>query len=590
MLNQHNTSVSRVSRDGSKAILLSEGGFYVYSKAANTISAPFKSLKPLVASGEWRRPVSGEDSVFVPMEFPTISDEEAAEILAEEEAEDVEELPTEEEIKKEDELSSDSPEKTEDEYDFNSEYDFYAVPSSENPEEVIGVYALDPDDEATLFVWQGGEFVDVSEEEFDSSDMSHWVLVDSESAVQYAQWMDSHPDGEFCSIFNDPTEKALFDSAEADIDWAFIDTLSAVVADASGYSPVERSRNAQKQRRGPGGRFARSPGETPSEPANEETRAVEVKKTYIPAKRNLVLLDNPFNFIVDFIGSASPSSGPAIGGGVGVTAAGEPEQIVGDQAQKDTREKSVPSPDAVYFAIVSKDDARAVQGLLAITKAEDGKPQAWNRNNGEWKLSPDALADLQSITPPPVVKLEEDEVEAVLQGIDKFDTENPEEDKDSPEKAAQASMMDDIRKGYALDNGTFRIKSVEDLFSAIENAPENAEFDIKAHIVKRARAFNRMDVVPEEWRSLGAISQNPLFNSYGEVIIAAGNKGGNEETLKRYWGSGKGAAKIRWGSEGDLTRCHRKLTKYLGSERAWGYCQNLHMRKYGKSNYKKDNG
>lgn len=55
---------------------------------------------------------------------------------------------------------------------------------------------------------------------------------------------------------------------------------------------------------------------------------------------------------------------------------------------------------------------------------------------------------------------------------------------------------------------------------------------------------------------------------------------GNAETLRRYWSTGKGAAKIRWGTPGDWTRCNRLLSKYMGA-RAKGYCQLLHKRNTG---------
>jgi hypothetical protein len=63
-----------------------------------------------------------------------------------------------------------------------------------------------------------------------------------------------------------------------------------------------------------------------------------------------------------------------------------------------------------------------------------------------------------------------------------------------------------------------------------------------------------------------------------EPILAAGGldrNRGNAEELRRYWTSGKGAAKIRWGTPGDWTRCVRNLSKYMGP-RAKGYCQLRH--------------
>lgn len=52
------------------------------------------------------------------------------------------------------------------------------------------------------------------------------------------------------------------------------------------------------------------------------------------------------------------------------------------------------------------------------------------------------------------------------------------------------------------------------------------------------------------------------------------------EKLRRYWSTGRGAAKIRWNTPGDWVRCYRHLKKYMGL-RAKGYCQNLHRRNDG---------
>jgi hypothetical protein len=68
-----------------------------------------------------------------------------------------------------------------------------------------------------------------------------------------------------------------------------------------------------------------------------------------------------------------------------------------------------------------------------------------------------------------------------------------------------------------------------------------------------------------------------------EALIAAGGldrNRGNAEALRRYWTRGKGAAKIRWGTPGDWTRCVRQLSKYMGP-RAKGYCQLRHKEATG---------
>lgn len=71
---------------------------------------------------------------------------------------------------------------------------------------------------------------------------------------------------------------------------------------------------------------------------------------------------------------------------------------------------------------------------------------------------------------------------------------------------------------------------------------------------------------------------------------------GNAEKLRRYWTVGKGAAKIRWGTGGDWTRCVRHLSKYMGP-RSKGYCalrhkevtglwtgDKAHIKLYGRKN------
>jgi hypothetical protein len=62
----------------------------------------------------------------------------------------------------------------------------------------------------------------------------------------------------------------------------------------------------------------------------------------------------------------------------------------------------------------------------------------------------------------------------------------------------------------------------------------------------------------------------------------------NIENLRKYWTTGPGGARIRWGTDGDLTRCHnlvmREADGDLTSDQAWGFCNNLHKRLFGKPN------
>lgn len=58
---------------------------------------------------------------------------------------------------------------------------------------------------------------------------------------------------------------------------------------------------------------------------------------------------------------------------------------------------------------------------------------------------------------------------------------------------------------------------------------------------------------------------------------------GNIEALRRYWTTGEGGARIRWGTDGDLTRCHRLVRREvprtdMSDDDIWGFCQNLSKR------------
>jgi hypothetical protein len=46
-----------------------------------------------------------------------------------------------------------------------------------------------------------------------------------------------------------------------------------------------------------------------------------------------------------------------------------------------------------------------------------------------------------------------------------------------------------------------------------------------------------------------------------------------------YWSTGKGAVKIRWGTDGDFQRCVRHLGKYVSDPE--GLCNHLHQRALG---------
>lgn len=56
------------------------------------------------------------------------------------------------------------------------------------------------------------------------------------------------------------------------------------------------------------------------------------------------------------------------------------------------------------------------------------------------------------------------------------------------------------------------------------------------------------------------------------------------QRLRNYWTKGAGAAKIGWGSPGDLTRCASYIAKYVAPGYVWGTCNNLHYEAMGRFN------
>jgi hypothetical protein len=188
------------------------------------------------------------------------------------------------------------------------------------------------------------------------------------------------------------------------------------------------------------------------------------------------------------------------------------------------------------------------------------------------------------------VKLDNAEVlKAVLAQVDGHDS--------SPD-AMPTDAVSDEEPPSVQASGRLEILDVEDLKEFVSSLPAEPDDATKIYARRRASAFNRLDIIPEAWRVASAAergmelaSESPLFGEFGQVLVAAGHpfdgvKGA--ERLKKYWTVGEGAAKIRWGTKGDLTRAHRHLAKFVGPDRAWGLAQNYHEVVFGMSNIKHD--
>ena len=213
-------------------------------------------------------------------------------------------------------------------------------------------------------------------------------------------------------------------------------------------------------------------------------------------------------------------------GAPAVTAAAEAE------AQELTPDTS--DVDPVYMAVVSPDDVRAVLDLISLVPASTKSPlpMVYRREDGAWVRDETMMTNLKSATPPPVVPLDEELLDDVLVQVD--DAQGAAEEVADPEEVSVATEPDPVTAS-ALDELTLMVL----------------------------------------W--------GPNTDWMEQALVAAGgadrNRGGAEK-LRRYWLHGVGAAKIRWGTPGDWTRCVRNLTKYMGA-RARGYCALRHKEATG---------
>lgn len=187
----------------------------------------------------------------------------------------------------------------------------------------------------------------------------------------------------------------------------------------------------------------------------------------------------------------------------------------------------------LFMAIVSPDDPRAVLDLVSLVPAgtKSNAPMTFKRVSGKWVKDEGILADLNSATPPPVVPLDGKTYKDVLDQVDGFDT-NTVKKETQPQGEPKPPVV--ASGDYSLD----QILSV----------------------IWGPRTSIALDTLVAE----GGLDRNR----------------GNAEKLRRYWLYGKGAAKIRWNTPGDWTRCYRNLMKYMGP-RAKGYCALRHKEATG---------
>ena len=172
------------------------------------------------------------------------------------------------------------------------------------------------------------------------------------------------------------------------------------------------------------------------------------------------------------------------------------------------------------LAIVDELDRNAVLDLVAVLPG----PKVLRRHDGTWQEDPAWVNILRSVRPPPVVLLDEAQTASVLPQIDEATVGRP-FTKEPPKKATAASGVD-----------------------------------------------LRADEMAIEFAVLAATKA-------GSKATPGGRMPGQ---LDRYWTTGAGAAKIRWGTPGAMTRCAKQLAKYVTPARAYGTCNNISKKLGGR--------
>jgi hypothetical protein len=478
------------------------------------------------------------------------------------------------------------------------QYSFYGIGADPDSTEMHTLIAVDFDN-LDVLIWNGSTF-EPTDAQVDDIDEPQVLPLDNDTASYLAGCIsDDSSEGPYDVLDSDPLERNLFALADAELDYEDLDRQGSIIADATGYSPAERSHNAKRQMRSSGGTFGGRQVEQGTELQGFKKAKLSDSPALVPDVAGRIqqfLSDAPET---DAGADTDTDTDPVTAAAPNPPAPAQIDSISAPVSTNPTSDNSSdgPSGSAVYFAIVDPTDTTAVLNVVAIAKDSAGTPQAWVRTDGAWKNDPATLASLTGATPPPVIELTEpDPAKSVIAQVDASDGSAGKFPTDPvPTKAPVTAS------GFVVPGTDLSIYGVDDIIDAVstfDTLSPDVQPEAKRIIRTRATALNRKDLLPVDWRTISHIemgeafaAESPLYSEFGEVLVAAGHpfKGAKgAERLKEYWIHGEGAAKIRWGTKGDLTRCHNHLVKYVGPMMAWGLAQNYHKALFHMSNAKHD--
>lgn len=138
-------------------------------------------------------------------------------------------------------------------------------------------------------------------------------------------------------------------------------------------------------------------------------------------------------------------------------------------------------------------------------------------------------------------------------------------------------------------------ESIEAAAAALQNC--NCGVSIIASAADGGQLIvNLMDLTPDELDAYDAmtVEEQEAFARERDLVVASAFAPGTKDgpgwithptatsRIRQYWVSGKGAAKIAWGTPGDFNRCRMQLAKYVENpEWLAGLCANMHKEAIG---------
>jgi hypothetical protein len=476
-------------------------------------------------------------------------------------------------------------------------------------------------------VWDYDQGLDYED---DGIEKSH-ILIDASSAVMIAARLANNPFGKVSVFDLDEDEARLAARSIPEEDWEMID-LGMVAAGEGGigpasYTPKERAANVAKQPRSAGGRFgskgskaqvgqkttpgASNPGSAPSAGKPGGISLEDQRKNANSGLPPQEILEGPLDTSGILGEPRTPIDRPnaRISGTLPAMTKEDLHQVLYDFPAWVQSQRASYSPGDYHTPMTSAGDEKKESEdpesydhpLLKKWRATKLREEIKPSTDTSWAapvVAAAGVAEAQKPAVDPEKEVQKDE--AKPEGAPKS---NPKPS--DPGKPVQLTPeTSDVQPLYFAIVAPDDPQAVTDLISMVPASSTSTAPMIYKRLDKKwvrdektladLKSATPPPVVPLDSATLNDVLkqvdglvasagylQHQMIVLWGpreDILVAAGGldkNRGNAEELRRYWTVGKGAAKIRWNTKGDWTRCVRHLEKYLGP-RAKGYCALRH--------------